>query len=80
MRWSDRIAREIPKDKLLHFSAGVLIFVFSVLILEGVEPLVPVFIVAIGKEIYDFKTTNRFDVYDILATLLGSFTVYMVML
>ena len=60
----------IPKDKLLHFIAGVLIFMlFSPFI--GWLAIWVVIVVAIIKEIIDTKNTG-FSYSDIVATELGA--------
>ncbi|MCB5278947.1 MAG: hypothetical protein LHW59_05455 [Candidatus Cloacimonetes bacterium] len=63
------------QDKVLHFLGGLIIYLGLVYFLSfisfiGIWAFVVVVVVAVGKEVYDRKTTG-FDYYDIAATLLG---------
>ena len=61
---------KLPKDKLLHFIAGVLIYQSTVWFI-GYYAIIPVVICAIGKEVYDRYYGGTVDVYDTVATILG---------
>ena len=59
----------IGKDKLLHSFYGALIYalvsVFSVYI-----ALCVVVLVAVGKEVYDYKDYGKFDIKDVMFTVM----------
>lgn len=61
---------KIPKDKLLHFIVGVIIYQ-STFWFIGYYALLLVVLCAIGKEIYDHFCNGTVDAYDIIATILG---------
>ena len=61
---------KIPKDKLLHFIAGVLIYQSTVWFV-WYYAIIPVVICALGKEVYDNYYGGTVDVYDALATITG---------
>jgi len=48
----------IAHDKILHFFYGFFIYAISLIFLDRYYDLIPVFIIAIGKEIYD-KITKK---------------------
>lgn len=70
---------KIPKDKLLHFAAGVVVATamswaplwFNIFV---------VFVVAAGKEAYDYlHPAHTSDPFDCLATMLGGLPVWLVL-
>jgi hypothetical protein len=64
-----KIDNAIPKDKLMHFCAGLLLAQFAYIWIWLL--LLPV-IAGIGKEIYDkYIKRSKFDWWDICATWLG---------
>lgn len=74
-----RLASFIPKDKLLHFAAGVLIAAAM-----SWAPLwfnvTMVFLAAAGKEAYDYlHPAHTSDPFDCLATMLGGVPVWLVL-
>ncbi len=57
-------------DKLLHFIAGVVIFLIANCFMGFA--IIPVIVIAIGKEVYDLKVKkSRMDFWDIVATVAG---------
>lgn len=62
----------IPQDKRLHFVAGIIIAAFFAIAVE--EPLCffPVIFFAVGKEMLDVFFGGKFDVWDMVATLVGA--------
>ena len=68
----------IPRDKQLHFAAGLLIYFFVSLIshwfqlnLSSTVVLLCVLLAGIGKEILDMFTDNDVELWDVIATLTG---------
>jgi len=61
----------LPKDKLGHSLAGLIIFNFALLFVSVWISLILVMLVAAGKEVYDYFHRNKHtpDVYDFLATI-----------
>lgn len=69
MNLQTKIDNAIPKDKLMHFCAGLLLAQFAYIWIWFL--LLPV-IAGIGKEIYDkYIKRSKFDVKDMLVTWLG---------
>ena len=62
---------QLPKDKLGHVLAGLIIFNFALLFFDVVTSLILVLVVAAGKEVYDYfhKDKHTPDFYDFLATI-----------
>ena len=54
----------IKKDKILHFSAGTLIFYYTDNCTD-VNPMLAVSIAGIGKELYDSQTNGTIEINDI---------------
>lgn len=54
----------LPPDKMLHLCAGYIMRDFKV-------PLYASFLIAFGKEVYDYMDYGRFDIYDFIVTILG---------
>lgn len=69
------------RDKVKHFVVGLLA---TMVFLEiGLAPIVNfalVFLIGIGKEVYDYFDYSKFDVLDILATVLPGMIVYLLTL
>ena len=61
---------KIPKDKLLHFIAGVIIYQSTFWVI-GYYSLALVVLFAIGKEVYDHYYGGTVDGYDAVATIVG---------
>ena len=59
----------IKKDKILHFSAGTLIYYYTDNYTDVNFMLVS--IAGIGKELYDSQTNGTAELADILATVAG---------
>lgn len=60
-------------DKLYHFIAGAIIFWVASYFISC--PIIPVIVIAIGKEIYDWKVKHsRMCFWDILFTVVGGLT------
>lgn len=68
------LVNKIPKDKLLHFIVGVIIYQ-STFWFIGYYALLLVVLCAIGKEIYDHYFGGTVDKYDALFTILGGILV-----
>lgn len=69
MKVQDRIENYIPKDKLLHFCAGLLL---SLLMILSVWFIVIPIVIGISKELYDkYVRKTFFDVKDMLVTWMG---------
>jgi len=62
---------QLPKDKLGHALAGLIIFNFALLFVNVVTSLILVAIVASGKEVYDYFHKNKHtpDFLDFIATI-----------
>ena len=62
---------QLPKDKLGHALAGLIIFNFALLFFDVVTSLILVLVVAAGKEVYDYFHRDKHtpDFYDFLATI-----------
>ncbi|WP_163274337.1 hypothetical protein [Dysgonomonas sp. 511] len=63
-----KIENAIPKDKLLHFTIGMLLAMPTFICVWCL--FLPV-IVGLAKECYDKYRGNRFDIFDLLATVAG---------
>ena len=64
-------------DKLLHFIAGMVIFLIANCFMSFA--IVPVIIIAILKEIYDKVIKRSYaDIWDILATVAGGVLIWVV--
>lgn len=61
---------KLPKDKLLHFIAGVMIYQSTFWVI-GYYSLALVVVIAIGKEVYDHYYNGTVDVLDAVATVFG---------
>lgn len=68
------LVNKIPKDKLLHFVAGVLIYSASAWLI-GYWAIGLVVIAGVGKEVYDYYYGGTEDVYDALVTIAGGVVV-----
>lgn len=63
----------IPVDKANHFIVGTIIYVLASFILSPIFAIIPVVIVGLAKEIYDYITkTGTPDMIDLLFTILGA--------
>ena len=62
----------IPLDKANHIIYGIAIYVLVNLFLNSVISLCVVMVFAAGKEFYDYKSYGKFDIYDMLVTILGA--------
>lgn len=58
----------IPKDKLLHSFYGTLIYA-TVSLIDCTLALWITLLVAVSKEVYDFKVNGKFSFVDIIATV-----------
>jgi hypothetical protein len=64
----------IGKDKLLHFSAGTLIYYYTDNYTD-VNPMLAVSLAGISKEIYDSQTNGTVEITDILSVIAGGFVI-----
>ena len=60
----------IPRDKILHFAAGLIIGL-SAILLPWYLSFAAVIIAGVGKEIKDQIVYGGFDIYDLLFTIAG---------
>lgn len=83
MKKIKELLSRIPEDKLLHFTCGAVIFGISFVSLNGscVLSLFISLILAAGKEVYDYKhpENHTCDIFDFIATMSGSFLVFIVL-
>lgn len=63
-------AMMIPYDKALHFIAGFLLFIFFSLFVGSIWGLIVVCLFAIAKEYYDYKSYGKFDLADMVMTII----------
>ena len=78
------VGQEIPRDKKLHFGAGVLSSAVGYQYVYNqtqdkekalAAGILTSIIMGVGKEVYDsFQPKNRFDQSDVTATVLGGVT------
>lgn len=61
----------VPSDKRLHFSAGVIIAAFFAIALGMKFCVFPVIFAALFKEAFDQWTSGEWDWWDIAATVIG---------
>ncbi len=64
---------QISIDKLYHWAFG---FILSIGVLFNPWLIIPGIVFAFGKEVYD----KRFDPYDVIATLVGVLTAFLLTL
>jgi hypothetical protein len=70
----------IAKDKLMHFTAGMLFFLVFYLFFNLGYSLIGVFIIGVLKELYDkFHKGHSVEFKDFLATSLGGLIVYLLL-
>lgn len=62
------ILLSIDKDKLLHSFYGTLIYAL-VSVFSAYIALCVVLLVAVGKEVYDYKDYGKFDIVDLVYTI-----------
>jgi hypothetical protein len=67
-------ASAIEKDKLLHFSAGTLIYYYTDNYTD-VNPMLAVSLAGVGKELYDSQTDGTVELTDILSVIAGGFVI-----
>jgi len=59
-------------DKLYHFIAGVIIYIFSSIILNNWLPIIPVILIGGAKEAYDYYSGKGTpDWWDFIWTIIG---------
>jgi len=62
----------IPKDKLLHFVAGLICATFVYLIFENLTLAIGASVIlGIAKEVYDSRGHGTVEVLDAVATIVG---------
>jgi hypothetical protein len=64
----------IPTDKANHIIYGLVIYVLCNLVLVDIASLCVVALFGLAKELYDYKSYGRFDVLDLIATIVGALT------
>lgn len=72
------LINKVPKDKLLHFIAGLLIGAFFALVLPTWAEwcFIPVLFAGFVKEFFDLWTTGEWDWWDFVATLSGGLIIW----
>ncbi len=67
----------LPKDKLWHIIAGMVVALFFVFVVEETSKGCVFFSAVAGtiKELADLADYGKFDWYDLLATIVGGLTV-----
>jgi hypothetical protein len=59
-------------DKLYHFIAGVIIYIFSSIILNNWASIIPVILIGGAKEVYDYYSKKGTpDWWDFIWTVIG---------
>jgi hypothetical protein len=59
-------------DKLYHFIAGVIIYIFSSIVLNNWLPIIPVILIGGAKEVYDYYSKKGTpDWWDFIWTVIG---------
>ena len=71
---------KIPYDKKLHFLAGLLICIIASVAVNPTYGLAFAMTAGVFKEVYDWYDYGGPDVYDCLATWLGGFVGYAIMI
>ncbi len=66
---------KFEKDKLLHFIAGILIYMAASLVLNCWYSLGIVIVMAYLKEVYD-STVTKFDSKDLIYTVIGGLVTF----
>ena len=59
----------IPLDKANHIIYGLVIYIIANLFVENILAFGAVVLFGAGKELYDYKSYGKFDVFDLLATV-----------
>lgn len=73
--WIVALIYKVPFDKWLHFFAGLVITAFFAISL-GWKCVLPVALVAgAAKEIFDYFTTKKIELWDAVATIAGGFVI-----
>ena len=71
----------IPKDKQLHFIAGLLIYLWSQFIFTIWVAMIPVIAIATAKEVYDYISKKGTpEINDLLFTIYGSIPILIIKL
>ena len=66
----DKVGITRGQDKVLHALAGFIVGAVS-MYLFGVYSIALVLLAGISKEAYDYYDYGKFDVFDLIATILG---------
>lgn len=61
----------IPRDKIYHFIAGLILCVIGCIALSPIGGIGLAVIGGISKECYDYYDYGKYDVFDMLATWVG---------
>ena len=69
------LINKVPKDKLLHFVAGLIIAAIFALPLHMKACIVPVVFAAFIKEFFDLWTTDKWEWWDFGATCIGGLVI-----
>jgi len=62
----------IPKDKLLHFGAGLIIALIVTLLSTPLIGVAVGALAGVAKEIYDYFDYGDFDFFDMFVTIIGA--------
>lgn len=69
----------IPKDKLLHFIAGVVVYLIANVFTDPFNAVAISVLIGALKEIYDsFDSKRTPDVFDFIATCLGGISGFLI--
>jgi hypothetical protein len=71
----------IPTDKINHFIAGTIIYLFSQFIFTMWVALIPVIVIGTAKEVYDYISKRGTpDINDLLFTIYGAMPIFAIKL
>ena len=68
----------MPKDKKLHFAAGLIIAIACGFVFNAYSALLAAVCAGIAKEIYDLCDYGKFDWKDMVVTWLGGFVGFLI--
>ena len=68
-------------DKVYHFTAGLIIYIFSNIVLNNWLSMIPVIVIGAGKEAYDYYSKKGTpDWWDFTWTVIGGLLVLLLSL
>ena len=78
--WIVKQLYKVPFDKWLHFMAGVLLAAFFCITLGMKVCSWPLLFIGFAKEFFDKWTTEKWDWYDYLATMIGAIVIQLLVI